>query len=115
MDSPPAAGQYLFSKTIHHAGDESLPVGGATVDVWADPETGEQMVKVVGVYRGQVFYRTLPLGDTAPGMSGDVIRADVLRDLLLALAVDEARRKDPLLHLHTKTVLAGVLQRYTAA
>jgi hypothetical protein len=111
----PERGTYLFSRTVHHADSEDLPVGGAVIDYWPDLASGELMVKVVGVHRGAPVYHTLACSDTVPGMSGEVIRTDVIRDLLLALNTDEVRHKDPLRHLSAKNVLAGVLQAHEPA
>ncbi|HEX3539616.1 MAG TPA: hypothetical protein VHT75_04155 [Acidimicrobiales bacterium] len=100
-------GMYRFSKTHFHPGGD-LQRGGAVIDSWADAD-GEVFVKVVGIYRGAPFYETFPFADTAPGAGGDIIQLPALRDLLLVLGTDEIRHKDPLKHLHAKSVLTPIV------
>lgn len=108
----PALGCYLYSKTRYRADDNSLPVGGLVVEVeeWCDDDHRDEFrVRVVCVHRGRVEYFTLDAGDVEPGASGGLIRRDVIRSFLVALARDEVAQNDPLRHNHARNVLAGVL------
>lgn len=105
MIETPAAfqvGSYVFSRSRFHADDEHQPVGGVVIRLYdrTNPDTGEveACCQVVAIWRGRVLYHTIPVGDVEPGASCGLIRPDVLKQLALRLAADEAERKDPFAH-----------------
>ena len=108
------AGHYVYSKTRHHADDPGLPIGGVVFATLADAD-GEIVYKIVAVHRGRPEYHLLAADDASPGLSGEHVRTDVLRDLLVQLSNDEVRSRDPLKHNDCRVVLAGVLARHSPA
>lgn len=105
----PDLGVTVYSKTRYHADDPTLPLGGVTVDTGFDADTGEAWVKTVTVYRGRIVYTTLDESDIAPGASGGLVRSDVLKGVVLQLAEDELRHRDPFRHDAARRAIAQVL------
>jgi hypothetical protein len=105
------AGISVYSSTHFRADDETQPVGGTVIDTFTDDD-GERHVKVVEVWRGRIQYHTLPVASVEPGMSGSAVNTRSVRSLLLAIGQDESRQRNPLAHMHARTVLAGVLTQH---
>jgi hypothetical protein len=104
IDLPAAfqVGSTVYSRTRHHADDDSLPIGGVVIDIYdrTDQETGEtgRYAKTVTIYRGRVLYANIDVDDIEPGASVGLVRSDVLKQLALRLAADEAECRDPFRH-----------------
>lgn len=105
----PQLGVTVYSKTGRHADETSLPLGGIIIDLYADPDTGEKLVRTVTIYRGRPTYHTMPETDIDENASSGLVRRDVLKSFALHLTKDEVRTGDVFRHLHAKTVIAGVL------
>lgn len=105
-------GVYIYSRTRSCADDPGLPVGGAVIDELVDDD-GQIKYLVIGIHRGRPVYAWIAAADAAPGSSGDVVRVDVLKDLLLLLGRDQERHQDPLKHHQAFTVLGGILARHS--
>lgn len=99
----------VHSKSLRHA-ESTLPRGGIVIDTWADPDTGELLIKTVNVYRGRINYTTFPEADVDGPLEGRLLRRDVLKQMALLLTQDAVRHKDPFRHDHALHVIAGVLE-----
>lgn len=114
IDDPAAfqIGSTVYSASRHHADDDSLPLGGVVVEIFdkpADDYTPERWVKTVTSYRGQIVYGTFPVADLQPGQSRGLIRADVLRGLVLELDKDGIKSKDPFKHEDARLAIRHAL------
>lgn len=109
LTGDPEIGTYVFWQGSGHADDEFESLGGFVIDCFADPETGEKVVKVVEYWRRQIRYHVFAVDECAHGLSGPHVRQDLLKQFLIQLAGVEAEQKDPFKHLQARTALTAVV------